>query len=257
LTSALIGYTGFVGGNLSRQHAFDCLYNSKNIEEIAGREFDLVVCAGAPAEKWKANQDPTADWQSIERLAKALTKAQVEKLILISTVDVYGNPQSVNEDDEPQNDSAYGAHRLRLEQILSERFSSLIVRLPGLFGTGLKKNAIYDLLHNIRVERIDSRGVYQFYGLDTLWRDIRIAQEAGLSLVNFATEPVAIHEVAQVAFGKDFHNEVLPSPPRYDMWTRHARLYNGGDKYLQTKTEVLNAIRAFIVREQQQGKKCA
>ena len=52
--TALIGYSGFVGGNLLRQRSFDACFNSSNIEAIAGRSFDLVVCAGAPAEKWKA-----------------------------------------------------------------------------------------------------------------------------------------------------------------------------------------------------------
>ena len=35
-TRALIGHTGFVGSNLARQGAFDALYNSSNIESIAG-----------------------------------------------------------------------------------------------------------------------------------------------------------------------------------------------------------------------------
>jgi hypothetical protein len=56
MTSALIGHTGFVGGHLSRQVAFDDLYNSKNIEHIAGKSYRLVVCCGASAVKWVANQ---------------------------------------------------------------------------------------------------------------------------------------------------------------------------------------------------------
>ena len=44
---ALIGYTGFVGGNLHRQHAFDALFNSKNIEEIRGRSFARIVHASS------------------------------------------------------------------------------------------------------------------------------------------------------------------------------------------------------------------
>ena len=33
MNDALIGYTGFVGGNLQNQRRFDFLYNSKNIEK--------------------------------------------------------------------------------------------------------------------------------------------------------------------------------------------------------------------------------
>ena len=42
MKSALIGYTGFVGSTLLRQRPFDEQYNSKNIREIAGQQFDLI-----------------------------------------------------------------------------------------------------------------------------------------------------------------------------------------------------------------------
>lgn len=47
--NALIGHTGFVGSNLREQHEFDVFFNSRNIEEIKGGEFDLLVCAGVNA----------------------------------------------------------------------------------------------------------------------------------------------------------------------------------------------------------------
>ncbi|MEO6876905.1 MAG: pyridine nucleotide transhydrogenase, partial [Gemmatimonadaceae bacterium] len=65
-SAALIGHTGFVGSNLLRQHGFEATFNSANIEQIAGRSFDLVVCCGAPAEKWKANAHPERDLDNIE-----------------------------------------------------------------------------------------------------------------------------------------------------------------------------------------------
>ena len=34
MNSAIIGYTGFIGGNLVNQYHFDQFYNSKNIESI-------------------------------------------------------------------------------------------------------------------------------------------------------------------------------------------------------------------------------
>ena len=61
MTQALIGYSGFVGSTLFKQHAFESLFRSTNIGEINGQIFDTVVCAGAPAQKWIANRDPEAD----------------------------------------------------------------------------------------------------------------------------------------------------------------------------------------------------
>jgi hypothetical protein len=47
---ALIGYSGFVGSTLLKQRHFDSLFRSTNIDEIVGKTFDMVVCAGAPAQ---------------------------------------------------------------------------------------------------------------------------------------------------------------------------------------------------------------
>lgn len=60
----------------------------------------MLICAGAPAEKWKINQEPEADKQNLEILKQALLSATVGKLVLISTVDVYKSPNGMNEDDQ-------------------------------------------------------------------------------------------------------------------------------------------------------------
>ena len=79
-SSALIGYTGFVGSNLLRQRGFDACFNSANIDELGGRSFDLIVCAGARAEKWKANAEPERDLDNIEGLIRALSHADARRL---------------------------------------------------------------------------------------------------------------------------------------------------------------------------------
>ena len=84
-----IGYTGYVGTNLLRQRLFDNLYNSKNIEDMCGESFELIVCAGIPAAKWVANNDPRSDWQNIQRLIDNLAQVTTANFILISTIDVY------------------------------------------------------------------------------------------------------------------------------------------------------------------------
>ena len=42
MKTALIGYTGFVGGNIKSQHEFDDYYNSKNIADIESQEYDSL-----------------------------------------------------------------------------------------------------------------------------------------------------------------------------------------------------------------------
>lgn len=250
-STALIGYTGFVGGNLRRQYPFDALFNSTNIEEIAGRSFDLVVCAGARAEKWKANAEPERDREGIERLTRALMQVHAQKLVLISTVDVFLNPVDVDEESPVATTGlpAYGRHRRLLEEMVASRFDSLIVRLPALYGHGLKKNIIYDFLHDNDVRKIDSRGLFQFYNVERLWGDIHVALENGLELVHLATEPVSVADVARGAFGLAFTNEVAATPARYDVRTRHATLFGGSGNYIETRAQQLAGIAEFVARE--------
>ena len=58
-------------------------------------------------------------------------------------------------------------------KVCRENFKThLIIRLPGLVGKGLKKNAIFDLKHNNNLNQIDSRGVFQFYPMQNLDTDV-------------------------------------------------------------------------------------
>lgn len=250
-TSALIGYTGFVGGALLRQRSFDACFNSSNIEEIRGRSFDLIVCCGARAEKWKANAEPEKDLDNIETLTRALSGADAQKLVLISTVDVFLNPVDVDEDSPTPMTAlhAYGRNRRRLEQIVAGRFDAHIVRLPGLYGHGLKKNVIYDFLHDNEVRKIDSRGVFQFYDVDRLWRDVETTMNNELGLIHLPPEPVTVSDVARAAFDIEFTNEVAPTPSRYDVHTKYAHLFGGAGNYTQTKTDELAGIAAFVAAE--------
>ena len=52
--NGLIGYTGFVGQNLDGPQ-YEFRFNSKNSGELAGKSFDLLVCAGVPGHKTLAN----------------------------------------------------------------------------------------------------------------------------------------------------------------------------------------------------------
>lgn len=253
---ALIGHTGFVGGNLLAQCRFDACYHSRNIDDIRGRSFDLVVCAGAPAAKWKANQEPDTDRACLARLMAALAEVKAREVVLISTVDVYGRPDGQDESVPPTGATPYGLHRLELEQFVAVRFATCVVRLPALFGPGLKKNAVYDLLHDNQVDRIDRRAAFQFYDVRRLWPDIEIARRAGLALVHLATEPVTMAEVARTAFGIELSTALPGPPPRYDFRTRHAGLYGGGDGYVLDRAQVLAGLADFVAA-QKASRKCA
>lgn len=248
---ALIGYTGFVGSNILRQRSFENLYNSKNIKKIAGKVYDLLVCSAAPAEKWKANQNPVQDWETVQELMGFIGRFTAKQMVLISTVDVYPLPMDNDEDTiiDVSRCHPYGKHRLLLEQFVQERFNTLTVRLPGLFGKGLKKNIIYDFLHNNSLGQIHVDAVYQFYYLDHIWKDIEVALSHGLKLVNFATKPISVKDIAERLFQINFENRPHSYPALYNIKSKHASLFGGEDGYLYNKAQVLQDLEDYVELE--------
>ena len=252
--SALIGYTGFVGGNIDAQTEFTDRYNTSNIQDIDGKDYDLVVSAATYAEMWKINQDPEGDLAQINGLIEHLKNVKTKQFVLISTVGVYKNSLGATEDTpiELEGLPPYGVNRYHLEQFVRGQFpGALIVRLPGLFGRGLKKNVIFDLLHNNQIERIHFAGSYQYYDLGNIWKDIQTALDHKLELVNFATEPTRTDEVANYCFGiQDFKNAPADiKPAAWDMHTKNAAAYGKTGPYLYSKQEVLDEIKAFVEAE--------
>jgi hypothetical protein len=249
--TALIGHSNLVGGNLARQRAFDETYDWTTIDDIAGRSFELLVVSGAPTEKHIANADPVADRRAIGQLIAVLDQVDASRVVLISTVDVFGEPVEIDESTPVGLDGLheYGHNRRLLEEMVLARFDALVVRLPGLYGRGLKKNVIHDLLREQQVGPIDSRRTVQFYGLDRLWRDVTIALDNELTVVHLATEPVSVSDVAREGFGLHFENAVAPIPIRYDVRTVYAPLFGGRGGYIETRERVLTRIRAFVESE--------
>ncbi len=150
--NVLVGCTGFVGSNIYDKGAMDLGFHSTDITQAYGLAPDLLVYAGLRAEKYLANHAPQQDLEQIREAAENIRKIAPRKLVLISTVDVFRVPVGVDETTEVDSTGlhAYGLNRYRLECMVREMYpDALIVRLPGLFGKGIKKNFIFDYMHVI------------------------------------------------------------------------------------------------------------
>lgn len=148
----IVGNSGFVGSNLCTQTSFDGYFNSKNIQNAFNLNPEVCVYAGVRAEKFIANSNPEQDLDTINTAIDNIKKINPKFLILISTIDVYSDKQLKNENHNILIDELepYGKNRLILEKWVENNFKNyLIVRLPALFGKGLKKNFIYDYMHRI------------------------------------------------------------------------------------------------------------
>lgn len=151
-SNCLIGKTGFVGSALLRQADFAHRYNRSNIDEIAGQAFSTVVCAAAPGSMIEANRSPDTDRAQIHALMDRLSAIRCDRFVLISSIAVLADFAGACDEStsEFQAELAYGRHRRELEAFVEDHFAShLVVRLPALFGQGLRKNFIFDLLNPV------------------------------------------------------------------------------------------------------------
>lgn len=251
--TGLIGYTGFVGQHLLQSsQPFDLLYNTKNIQEIRGQAFDLLVCAAPQAKKWWANQNPAADWEMIAALIADLQQTQAETFVLLSSVDVF--PQIVGVDESfdcaSQPNHAYGQHRFQLEQAVANHFPKAhIVRLPGLFGAGLKKNVIFDMINHNQVEKINPNSQFQWYDLSDLWSDLKRIMQAQLALVMLATEPIYTRDIHQRFFPDLDIGAEAGGTARYDVQTQYAAVWGESGAYIRSKTQMMDRLAQFIEAE--------
>jgi len=156
-----------------------------------------------PAAKWLINQNPEPDLQLVSYFANILKDVQTSKFVLISTIDVYGvldHTGTATESSIPRPDNPYGEHRYMLETEVLKLFpDALIVRLPALFGEGLKKNVVYDLMNNNRTSFILPNSSFQWYDMSQLWDDIEICLKNKLKLVNLFPEPLDTMSIVKIA----------------------------------------------------------
>jgi nucleoside-diphosphate-sugar epimerase len=240
----LIGATGFIGRSLREREHFDVVVHRSDIETIRGLRATEIVCAGLPAEKWLANAEPEDDWRNVCRLASTLGHVEAERFVLISTVDVYATPHGVSEETLPDVDAAqaYGRNRAWFEWFCRGRFPNVhVLRLPGMFGTHLKKNLVFDLLNEREDQwsRVSAASTFQFFDADTLHALVRQSIEADIRVLNVATEPVRADAVAAI-FGVRLSE--LDNTVSYDMRTVHDATLGGAGGYLLGSRSVLDGI---------------
>lgn len=245
--SILIGSTGYVGTYLLESMIFDKFVHRSDVASVKDSTTDMLICAGMPATKWLANMKPAEDFHNMNSLWDIVKTIHADIPILISTIDVYDAPFRVDENVPVSTDGAesYGSHRAILEGRFSERFPhGHIIRLPGLFSKGLRKNLIFDLINSRSDQymKVNSKSQYQFFNLVNLPNIIEFVLSEKIQILNVSSEPIQAQEIANI-----FGVELLPfgQVATYDMQTIHGEKFGIKGRYLFSKESVLSDIESL------------
>lgn len=246
----IVGYTGLVGSNLLQFYKFDSFYNSKNFSEAQNMEFDELFFCGIPAVKWYANKFPEEDTKIIQNIKSILNTIKTKKIILISTIDVYEYTNSeMNEDYDCDifNNHTYGVNRYLFENFIKTQFDNYhIVRLPALFGKGLKKNIIYDLINNNQIENISKDTFFQWYDLNWLKNDIDLIIKNNIKICNLFTESLSTFEIIKL-FNYPIDEFKNKSKLIYNIKSKYSNIFDSSvEGYIRDKESVLHNLRLFL-----------
>lgn len=191
----LVGSTGFVGGNLLAKHTFAAECHSSDITAQYGTRPDLCVYAGVPAAMFLANADPEADLAVMRAARENIRQIAPKRLVLISSIAVLADSRGVYEDSPVQDTEglpAYGKNRLQLERWVREDFpDALIVRLPALYGAGLRKNFLFDL-HTITPAMLRPEKYSELAAKSPLVKSAYTLADNGFYKLNATADPAAL-----------------------------------------------------------------
>lgn len=191
----ILGGKGFVGSAFVRYCQSNKMEYSvidrQNYESLKGKSCDVFINANGNSSKVLAQKKPLDDFDATVRSTKkSLLDFSFKKYVLLSSCDVYpdcSSPDTTKEDSviDLARQSTYGFHKYMAEKCVQYSCPDwLIIRMGGMVGTGLKKNAIFDIVHG-----------------DTMWVD----PQSELQFMN--TDEVAKTVFSLIA--KDIKNEIF------------------------------------------------
>ncbi len=220
----ILGAKGFVGSafvRYCRQHNLPyAVIDREEYPSYVGQACDILINADGNSHKPLAARAPMEDFEASVRTVRAsLVDFRFGKYVHISSCDVYpdcSSPATTRESEtpDPARQSPYGFHKFLAEQCVRHGAQDwLIFRCGGFVGPGLKKNAIYDLLHGGPLF-LDPASELQYLHTDRAAAIIFEILKAGVSREIFnlcGKGTVRLAEVAEIVPGPI---AVAPGSPR-------------------------------------------
>ncbi|MGI0021287.1 MAG: NAD-dependent epimerase/dehydratase family protein [Nitrososphaeraceae archaeon] len=155
----IVGARGFLGSTLckaAKSYNFQTIeITRENYDKYKREKFDILINSASPSKKYWALKNPYLDFQATVMLTADLTyNWNYEKLVQMSSM-------SVNDE---KSKHPYTINKKAAEIITSYK-NSLIIRLSNLYGDGLSKGPLFDLLNSRRIY-VDIKSEYSFISTD-------------------------------------------------------------------------------------------
>ncbi|HEY4507132.1 MAG TPA: NAD(P)-dependent oxidoreductase [Candidatus Paceibacterota bacterium] len=142
---AIFGANGFVGKKIYEGLVATGKYTvtpvtRDNYQENVGKFYNIIINSAMPGARFWAQNNPDKDFiETVQKTANLIYGCKFDKFVQISTLSA-----------RCQLDTIYGRHKLAAEKI-SDYGSNLIFRLGAMFGDGLKKGVLVDMLKGQKV----------------------------------------------------------------------------------------------------------
>jgi nucleoside-diphosphate-sugar epimerase len=176
----IVGANGFVGSAFVRYCNKNDLQfasiNRSNYADFIGRDCELLINAAGNSSKRLSLSEPLMDFEkNVKETFLSILDFNFKRYIYLSSVDVYNDCSNPLNNAEtalinPASLSRYGLNKYMGELIVRKYIQNhLIIRLGGMVGPGLRKNAVFDILYGDRLF-VDKKSAYQYIHTDDVAR---------------------------------------------------------------------------------------
>lgn len=258
----IIGGNGFVGSAIVRACGRRSLeyriLAHDTIDQFTGSACDILINANGNSKKYMADREPLWEFDASVRSVRAsLANIHADRYIHLSSCDVYPDCTSTNTTREDQmldvtKQSAYGFHKYLAEQCVMRYAPEwLIFRMGGFVGPGLKKNAIYDILHDGPLW-LNPKSELQFIHVDTaadIIVEMALSKESHEIYNLCGSGVIALTEVLE-AVGNNVTCELQSPVVRYEVSTEKLLRIQNIPQSRQTVLDFIGATKRSITNDQ-------
>lgn len=156
---AVFGSNGFVGSAICRKFEKNKIkilkINRHNYSEYLGQNFNIIINSSAPAKRFWAKNNPELDYEeTVVKTKNIISEFKFKKIVHISSVSA-----------RCQLNTIYGINKKKSEDLIKNLSNYLIIRLGPLYGEGLLKGVLIDMIQDKKVF-IDGKTKYSFTDID-------------------------------------------------------------------------------------------